>query len=106
MGDGYNILIDTHGWYCQTIVSGGWSGDLFQTFQDYFPGNSYASLRGAEGYYSAWAAYELGYDACLFEFPSVSSARDFREKGVWAGLCGSGLRHSGDLWKQVETSSF
>ncbi len=81
MGDGYNILIDTHGWYCQTIVSDGWSGDLFQTFQDYFPGNSYASLRGAEGYYSAWAAYELGYDACLFEFPSVSSARDFREKG-------------------------
>ncbi len=81
MGEGYNVLIDTHGWYCQTIVSDGWSGDLFQTFQDYFPGNSYASLGGADGYFSAWAAYELGYDACLFEFPSVSSARDFREKG-------------------------
>lgn len=81
MGNGLNILIDTHGWYQQTIVSDGWSGTLFQTFSAYFPGNSYASLRGADGYYSAWAAYTLGYDACLFEFPYVSSIQDFQEKG-------------------------
>lgn len=81
MGDGLNILIDTHGWYQQIIPSGDRSGTLFQTFSDYFPGNSYASLRSADGYYSAWAAYTLGYDACLFEFPHVSSAQDFQEKG-------------------------
>lgn len=81
MGSGQNILIDTHGWYQQTIVSGGWSGTLFQVFSAYFPGNSYASLKSADGYYSAWAAYTLGYDACLFEFPHVSSAQDFQEKG-------------------------
>lgn len=80
LGEGNNVLIDTHGWYRQTLVSGGWDGALYQTFRQYFPGNQYVSLRGASGYYSAWAAYELGYDACLFEFPYVSSARDFREK--------------------------
>lgn len=53
MGDGLNILIDTHGWYQQIIPSGDRSGTLFQTFSDYFPGNSYASLRSADGYYSA-----------------------------------------------------
>ena len=58
---GLNILIDTHGWYQQIIPSGDRSGTLFQTFSDYFPGNSYASLRSADGYYSAWAAYTLGY---------------------------------------------
>ena len=81
MGAGYNVLIDTHGWYRQTIVSSGWNGSLFQTFRRYFPGNEYVSLWGVSGYYTSWAAYTLGYDACLFEFPHVSSSRDFQEKG-------------------------
>lgn len=81
MGEGHNILIDAHGWYRQTIVSGGSGGAIYQAFARYFPGNRYTSLRGASGYLSSWAAYTLGYDACLFEFPSVSSAADFRSKG-------------------------
>ena len=80
-GDGDNVLIDTHGWYSQIIVSGGTGGTIYQTFKDYFSRCSYASLYGGTGYFSSWAAYVEGYDACLFEFPNVTSASDFRNKG-------------------------
>lgn len=80
-GSGDNVLIDTHGWYRQTIVSGGANGTIYKTFEKYFPSNRYTSLSGGSGYFASWAAYIVGYDACLFEFPDVSSASDFRNKG-------------------------
>ncbi len=81
MGQGKNILIDTHGWYQQTIVEGGTSNPIYRAFKTYFPGNVHTYLGGSGGYYSAWAGYTLGYEACLFEFPKVKSAMEFYEKG-------------------------
>ena len=80
-GSGSNVLIDTHGWYRQTIVSGGQSGAIYRAFARYFPSNRYTSLSGGSGYFASWAAYVVGYDACLFEFPDVSSTQDFQNKG-------------------------
>lgn len=80
-GSGKNVLIDTHGWYRQTIVSGGQNGTIYKTFHTYFPTNRYTSLINGSGYYSSWAAYVVGYDACLFEFPDVYSTQDFKNKG-------------------------
>lgn len=80
-GGAKNVLIDAHGWFNQTIVSGGQSSKIYQVFRTYFPATRYTSLSGGSGYYSAWAAYELGYDGCLFEFPDVSSKRDFQNHG-------------------------
>ena len=80
-GSGSNVLIDTHGWYRQTIVSGGESGPVYRAFNRYFPQNRYTSLAGGSGYFASWAAYVEDYDACLFEFPDVSSTRDFENKG-------------------------
>lgn len=81
MGQGKNILIDTHGWYQQTIVEGGTSNPIYRAFKTYFPKNTHTYLGGPGGYYSAWAGYTLGYEACLFEFPKVGSAMEFYEKG-------------------------
>ena len=88
------MLIDTHGWYRQTIVSGGENGPVYRAFDRYFPYNRYSSLSGGSGYFASWAAYVVGYDACLFEFPDVSStlfvigglfAEPFRqERGIFA----------------------
>ena len=80
-GSGHNVLIDTHGWYRQTIVSNGENGPVYRAFDRYFPYNRYSSLSGGSGYFASWAAYVVGYDACLFEFPDVSSTRDFENKG-------------------------
>lgn len=81
MGAGHNVLIDAHGWYAQTIVSGGRSSEIYLAFEEFFPANTYASLYGGSGYFSSWAAYALGYDACLFEFPAVYSASAFCSAG-------------------------
>lgn len=67
-GSGYNILIDTHGWYNQVISSNGY-GTLYNAFHDQFTRSSYASLYGCPGYFSSWAAYVEGYDSCLLELP-------------------------------------
>ncbi len=80
-GSAKNVLIDTHGWYNQTIVSSGQSSKIYQAFRASFPATRYTSLSGGSGYYSSWAGYELGYDACLFEFPNVFSKRDFQNHG-------------------------
>ena len=80
-GSAKNVLIDTHGWYNQTIVSSGQSSKIYQAFRACFPATRYTSLSGGSGYYSSWAGYELGYDACLFEFPNVTGKRDFQNHG-------------------------
>lgn len=54
---------------------------VYRAFNRYFPQNRYTSLAGGSGYFASWAAYVEDYDACLFEFPDVSSTRDFENKG-------------------------
>ena len=71
-GSGYNILIDTHGWFSQIITSSGY-GTIFNAFYEQFPENYYASLYGGSGYFSSWAAYVMGYDSCLLELPNIYS---------------------------------
>lgn len=78
-GNGHNVLIDTHGWFQQTIVSGDRNHPIYQIFREEFPQNTYTRYRSAPGYYSSWANYDLGYDACLFEFPDISSKEDFKK---------------------------
>lgn len=77
MGSANNVLIDAHGWYSQIIVSGGWDCPIYRAFEQNFPTCYYTSLYGSAGYYSAWAAYNLGYDAALFEFPHVPTEEVF-----------------------------
>ena len=80
-GTGHNICIDTHGWFSQIIPSSG-KGALYSAFLKYFPGNSYASLYGASGYFASYCAFNLGYDACLFELPGgVYSHEQFLRSG-------------------------
>ena len=76
--------MDTHGWYGQIITSSGY-GTLYNAFHQQFPNNSYASLYGAHGYFSSWAAYVKGYDACLLELPrGITSHSAFLNAGcVW-----------------------
>lgn len=76
-GSANNVLIDTHGWYSQIIVSGGWGCPIYEAFSANFPTCYYTGLRGSAGYFSAWAAYVLGYDAALFEFPYVPNEEVF-----------------------------
>ena len=83
-GSGSNLCIDTHGWYGQIITSSG-KGTIYNAFKQQFPNSSYASLYGASGYFSSWAAYVQGYDSCLFELPSgITSHSSFLSAGcVW-----------------------
>lgn len=81
MGQSRNILIDTHGWYQQTVVMSGTSNPLYQAFHTYFPRNTHTYFGDCNGYYSAWAGHELGYEACLFEFPEVSGMMEFYNNG-------------------------
>ncbi len=77
MGSGKNVLIDSHGWQRRTLVMGGQNRTLYQIFNKYFPENDHVAFSSAPGFYSAWAGYQLGYDACLFEFPGISGYNDF-----------------------------
>lgn len=83
-GSGFNILVDTHGWYNQIITSNG-TGTVYSAFHKQFTSASYASLYGARGYFSSWAAYVQGYDSCLLELPSgIYDHNSFLSKGcVW-----------------------
>lgn len=67
-GKGKKVLVDTHGWTSQLLTSGG-KGTLYNCFHAQFPTNSQQSLVHTAGYLTAYAAYTLGYDACLMEFP-------------------------------------
>ncbi len=81
-GTGNNILIDTHGWMSQIITSDG-RGLIYRVFKQAFPGNTYADLNRGNGYFSAYAA-DLGYDACLFEFPDgIYSLEQFVDSGYY-----------------------
>lgn len=83
-GSGYNICVDTHGWYGQVIASTS-QGTLGKAFMQQFPDSSYTVLSGGKGYFSSWAAFTMGYDACLLELPrGIYSHSTFLSKGcVW-----------------------
>lgn len=79
-GHGENILIDAHGWLSQIIPSDGYNV-IYQVFKQAFPGNTYADLNSGKGYFAAYAA-DLGYHACLFEFPDgIHSLMEFENSG-------------------------
>lgn len=80
-GSGYNLCIDTHGWYHQVIAKTK-GGSIEKAFYAQFPTSGTGNLANGTGYFSAWAAYELGYDACLFELPAdVYSMNGFGNSG-------------------------
>ena len=81
-GSGENILIDTHGWMAQIIPSDG-ENVIYQIFKQMFPGNTYADLDSGKGYFAAYAA-DLGYQACLFEFPDgIHNMDQFKRSGCF-----------------------
>ncbi len=81
-GQGHNVLIDVHGWFNQIICSTGREGQVYQAMKESFPSCQYTSLAGGRGYFSAWAGYTQGFEACLLEFPHVSSAADFHNQNL------------------------
>lgn len=87
-GDGANVLIDTHGWYSQVIAKNV-GGKLYQAYAAQFSDIGHCdNLRSGHGYFSAYCAFELGYDAALYELPqSVSSHAGFILSGAPARFC-------------------
>lgn len=75
-GSGKNIFIDAHGWYNQTITYRSGTGNLYKAFKKYFPGTRGSSFGKGLGYISGYAQSK-GYEAALFEFPYVSSEKNF-----------------------------
>ncbi|MBR4941745.1 MAG: hypothetical protein IKZ19_07085 [Clostridia bacterium] len=67
MGEGENIFVDVHGWTEQTVSEHSWNR-LTLAFDRRFWTNEWKNIYYAEGYIATYAL-ELGYEACLFEFP-------------------------------------
>ena len=82
-GAGTNLLIDAHGWTSQ-IITAQWNNQIYQVFHERFPGNSYSSLQSGSGYFASYAA-DLGYNACLFEFPDGLYGMDAFVRSGYAG---------------------
>ena len=79
-GSGENVLIDAHGWMSQIIPAEGYN-TIYQVFKQEFPRNTYSNLNYGKGYFAAYAA-DLGYHACLFEFPDgLYSMAQFKNSG-------------------------
>lgn len=86
-GTGKKVLVDTHGWTSQLLTSGG-KGTLYNCFHAQFPTNSHQSLTHAAGYLTSYAAYSLGYDACLMEFPwGPDTMAEFLQTGYADRFC-------------------
>ncbi len=80
-GSGHNVLIDTHGWYRQTIVSNGENGPVYRAFDRYFPYNRYSSCPAAPvtlplGRPTLWDTMPASSSS-----PDVSSTRTLKTKG-------------------------
>ena len=85
-GSGENICIDAHGWMSQIITSDG-TNKLYNIFKAKFPRNSYAGLYGGNGYFASYAS-DLGYRACLFEFPDgLYSMTQYQSSGYCEKFC-------------------
>lgn len=79
-GSGTNLLVDTHGWYQQTIVFSK-SSPLYTAFHQYFPNNTDTVTSNPSGYLINYAR-TLGYDSCLFEMPrDIYSMKDYYNSG-------------------------
>ncbi len=87
-GSGVNVLIDTHGWYSQVIAKDV-GGKLYQAFAAQFNDIHFCDdLSRGYGYFSAYCAFELGYDAALFELPQdIDSHTAFLLRGCPARFC-------------------
>lgn len=83
-GSQTNILVDTHGWYQQTIVNTGRDGMIYKAFNKNFPQNTYTLNGKGQGYLITYA-HSLGYDTCLFEFPrGLYSMNAYKNSGYCA----------------------
>ena len=82
-GKGKNIYIDAHGWLNQTITVNGNRGSLYSAFRKYFTRTRPASFGRGMGYIAGYAQ-SVGYQAALFEFPHISSAKTF-ERNNYSG---------------------
>ena len=81
------IVIDVHGWTQQLLTNDN-QGTLYQILHSQFPQNSYTTLEKSAGYFASYAAYNLGYTACLLEFPcDVYSESQFQASGYSEQLC-------------------
>ncbi len=67
-GEGWNICVDTHGWYGQIITTAG-KGTLYNAFQAQFPASTYTYLSRGYGYFTGWTGFVMGFDSCLLELP-------------------------------------
>lgn len=87
-GSGANVLIDTHGWYSQVIAKD-MNGKLYQAFAAQFSDIHFCDdLRRGSGYFSAYCAFALGYDAVLYELPQdIDSHTAFLLRGCPARFC-------------------
>lgn len=80
-GKGFNVCIDTHGWTGQIITTVG-KGTVYRAFQEQFPDNVYTYMGQGYGYFTGWAGFTLGFDACLLELPtSIYSHSAFLSAG-------------------------
>ena len=80
-GSSVNLLLDVHGWCTQIIPSTEQESPLFRIFAREFPKNTYANCKNGKGYFTGYAT-DLGYTACLFEFPEdVWSMEEFQKSG-------------------------
>ncbi|MBR6772414.1 MAG: hypothetical protein IKM29_03365 [Clostridia bacterium] len=80
-GGGMNFCIDVHGWYQQTLTSGGNQSVLFKVFNTEFPDNTWADVNRGTGYLAAYAAV-LDYESALFEFPGgIENMEEFENSG-------------------------
>ena len=80
-GSGWNICVETHGWYGQIITTAG-KGALYKAFQAQFPASTYTYMAKGYGYFTGWTGFILGYDSCLLELPrGISSHSAFLKEG-------------------------
>ena len=98
-GSGHNILIDTHGWLSQIIPSSG-KGTIYNALLKQFPYSTYANLANGSGYFSSWAAFNVGYDSCLLELPSWITSHD---KFISSNCVGKFEAVVADLLKNYKT---
>lgn len=87
MGPGRNLLLDIHGWEEGLFLSNPESVLHRAVAGEFGCCVPAGSLEKGYGCYSAWAAYELGWESGLLELPAcVNSRRDFSQEHISSRL--------------------